>query len=80
MLTGNIVLSSIYRAAIECSIGDLRCVEKTRSCGEVSNRTTSLSLSRDRPRPGDRPAGFRLGLDKLPNDYLPLLFTKELSL
>lgn len=44
MLTGNIVLSSIYRAAIECSIGDLRCVEKTRSCGEVLNRT-SLSLS-----------------------------------
>lgn len=46
MLTGNIVLSSIYRSAIECSISGLRCVEKKTNKQTAVRLNTTPSLPR----------------------------------
>lgn len=85
-----LVPSVFYRSAKECSISgftlcaDVDNTKKLNSSSEVRRPHTIPPTPPPPDRPGlarcvQRPAG-RLSLDKLLNDYLPLLFTKELSL
>lgn len=75
MLTGNIVLLSIYRSAIECSISDFTlCGEKKQNCSEVKYDTISPTTD---PVQATGWQAASVWTNYPMTIYLPLLFTKE---